>query len=91
MLYRYLMPEVQVLELRNKITTEARTEMSKEQRDYLLRQQMRAIQQELSEQGGEKAEAQQGLRERLDKANLPAAHPEGSHPRSWTGWKKLPP
>jgi ATP-dependent Lon protease len=70
MLHRYLMHEVQVLELRNKITTEARTEMSKEQRDYLLRQQMRAIQQELGEQGGEKAEAQQ-LRERLDKANLP--------------------
>ena len=70
MLHRYLMHEVQVLELRNKITTEARTEMSKEQRDYLLRQQMWAIQQELGEQGGEKAEAQQ-LRERLDKANLP--------------------
>jgi ATP-dependent Lon protease len=70
MLHRYLMHEVQVLELRNKITTEARTEMSKEQKDYLLRQQMRAIQQELGEKGGEQAEAQQ-LRERLEKANLP--------------------
>jgi ATP-dependent Lon protease len=70
MLHRYLMHEVQVLELRNKITTEARTEMSKEQRDYLLRQQMRAIQQELGEKDGEHAEAQQ-LRERLEKADLP--------------------
>src|SRR5580692_6758726 len=70
MLHRYLMHEVQVLELRNKINTEARTEMSKEQHDYLLRQQMRAIQQELGEKGGEQAEAQQ-LRERLDKAGLP--------------------
>src|SRR5579863_10039324 len=70
MMHRYLMHEVQVLELRNKITTEARTEMSKEQKDYLLRQQMRAIQQELGEKGGEQAEAQQ-LRERLEKANLP--------------------
>src|ERR1700722_16413739 len=70
MLHRYLMHEVQVLELRNKINTEARTEMSKEQHDYLLRQQMRAIQQELGEKGGEQAEADQ-LRERLDKANLP--------------------
>jgi ATP-dependent Lon protease len=70
MLHRYLMHEVQVLELRNKITTEARTEMSKEQKDYLLRQQMRAIQQELGEKGGEQAEAQQ-LRERLEKAELP--------------------
>jgi ATP-dependent Lon protease len=70
MMHRYLMHEVQVLELRNKINTEARTEMSKEQHDYLLRQQMRAIQQELGEKGGEQAEAQQ-LRERLDKAGLP--------------------
>jgi len=70
MMHRYLMHEVQVLELRNKITNEARTEMSKEQKDYLLRQQMRAIQQELGEKGGEQAEAQQ-LRERLEKANLP--------------------
>ncbi len=70
MLHRYLMHEVQVLELRNKITSEARTEMSKEQHDYLLRQQMRAIQQELGEKDGEHAEAQQ-LRERLEKADLP--------------------
>jgi len=70
MLHRYLTHEVQVLELRNKINTEARTEMGKEQRDYLLRQQMRAIQQELGEKGGEQAEAQQ-LRERLEKADLP--------------------
>jgi ATP-dependent Lon protease len=70
MLHRYLTHEVQVLELRNKINTEARTEMSKEQRDYLLRQQMRAIQQELGEKGGEQAEAEQ-LRERLEKADLP--------------------
>jgi ATP-dependent Lon protease len=70
MLHRYLMHEVQVLELRNKITNEARNEMTKEQRDYMLRQQMRAIQQELGEKGGEQAEAAQ-LRERLEKADLP--------------------
>src|SRR6202046_2133289 len=70
MLHRYLTHEVQVLELKNKINTEARTEMTKEQHDYLLRQQMRAIQQELGEKGGEQAEAQQ-LPEVLDKANLP--------------------
>jgi len=70
LVHRYLTHEVQVLELRNKITTEARSEMNKEQRDYLLRQQMRAIQQELGEKGGEQAEAEQ-LRERLTKADLP--------------------
>jgi len=70
LLHKYLTHEVQVLELRNKITTEARSEMNKEQREYMLRQQMRAIQQELGDKGGEQAEADQ-LRERLEKAELP--------------------
>ena len=69
-LHKYLTHEVQVLELKNKITSEARNEMTKEQKDYLLRQQMRAIQQELGEKGGEQAEVDQ-LRERLEKADLP--------------------
>jgi ATP-dependent Lon protease len=69
-MHRYLTHEIQVLELRNKINTEARSEMTKEQHDYLLRQQMRAIQQELGEKSGEGAEADQ-LRERLEKADLP--------------------
>src|SRR5579863_3951448 len=69
-MHRYLSHEVQVLELKNKINTEARSEMTKEQKDYLLRQQMRAIQQELGDKGGEQAEVEQ-LRERLEKADLP--------------------
>src|SRR5271166_187534 len=64
LMHAYLSHELQVLELRNKINTEARTEMSKEQKDYLLRQQMRAIQQELGEKNPEQAEVEQ-LRERL--------------------------
>ena len=44
--------------------------MSKEQKDYLLKQQLRAIQQELGEKDGEKAEIEL-LRERFEKANLP--------------------
>ena len=44
--------------------------MSKEQKDYLLKQQLRAIQQELGEKDGEKAEIEI-LRERFEKANLP--------------------
>ena len=70
LMHTYLSHEIQVLELRNKINTEARTEMNKEQRDYLLRQQMRAIQQELGEKNPEQAEVDQ-LRERLEKAELP--------------------
>jgi len=70
LLHKYLTHEVQVLELRNKITSDARSEMNKEQREYMLRQQMRAIQQELGDKGGEQVEADQ-LRERLEKAELP--------------------
>jgi len=70
LLHTYLSHEMQVLEIRNKIATEARTEMSKEQKEYLLRQQMRAIQQELGEKNPESAEVEQ-LREKLDKADVP--------------------
>jgi len=63
--------ELEIMQLRSKIASEAQTEMDKAQRDYVLRQQMRAIQKELGEdESGEAAEAQL-LRERLDKADLP--------------------
>ncbi|MGA2186568.1 MAG: endopeptidase La [Bryobacteraceae bacterium] len=68
--HAFLTHEVQVLELRNKITSEARTEMSKDQREYLLRQQLKAIQQELGDKDGEQAEVEQ-LRQRLEKTDLP--------------------
>ena len=70
LLHGYLTHEVQVLELRQKIASQAQTEMGKEQREYLLRQQLRAIQEELGEQSPEKAEVQV-LRERLAEADLP--------------------
>jgi ATP-dependent Lon protease len=63
--------EIEILQLRSKIASEAQTEMDKAQRDYVLRQQMRAIQKELGEdETGEAAEAEL-LRERLEKADLP--------------------
>jgi len=63
--------ELEILQLRTKIASEAQTEMDKAQRDYVLRQQMRAIQKELGEdETGEAAEAEL-LRERLEKAELP--------------------
>ncbi|PWT91223.1 MAG: endopeptidase La, partial [Blastocatellia bacterium] len=62
--------ELEILQLRSKIASEAQTEMDKAQRDYVLRQQMKAIQKELGEdEGGEAAEAGL-LRERLQKADL---------------------
>src|SRR6185436_2639859 len=63
--------ELEILQLRSKIASEAQTEMDKAQRDYVLRQQIKAIQKELGEdEGGEAAEAEL-LRERLAKADLP--------------------
>src|SRR5207249_932640 len=67
----FLAREVEIIRLRSKIASEAQTEMDKAQRDYVLRQQMKAIQKELGEgEGGEAAEAAQ-LRERLDKMDVP--------------------
>ncbi len=62
--------EVEIMQIRSKIATEAQTEMDKSQRDYILRQQMKAIQKELGDDDGEKADAD-ALRERLETADLP--------------------
>ncbi len=70
LLHGYLAHEVQVLELRHQIASRAQSEMGKEQRDYMLRQQLRAIQEELGEKNPEKAEVET-LRQRLTEADLP--------------------
>ena len=70
LLHGYLAHELQVLELRQKIASQAQTEMSKEQREYMLRQQLRAIQDELGETDPGEAEVEE-LRRRLDEADLP--------------------
>lgn len=63
--------ELEIMQIRSKIATEAQHEMDKSQRDYVLRQQMKAIQKELGDdETGEKADTEQ-LRERLEKADLP--------------------
>jgi ATP-dependent Lon protease len=69
--HTYLARELEIIQLRSKIATEAQAEMDKSQRDYILRQQMKAIQKELGDdEGGEQAEAEM-LRERLAAADLP--------------------
>jgi ATP-dependent Lon protease len=70
LMHGYLTYEVQVLELRQKIAGQAQHEMSREQREYLLRQQLRAIQQELGEQNPEQAEIAL-LREQVEQEDLP--------------------
>jgi ATP-dependent Lon protease len=70
LMHEYLQHEVRVLELRRDIASKVQTELTKQQREMLLRQQMRAIQSELGEGDEEGAEARL-LRERIEKANLP--------------------
>ncbi len=70
LMHRYLSYEVQVLELRQRISSQAESELSRTQREYLLRQQMRAIQEELGEQRPEQAEMAE-LRKRIEEAELP--------------------
>ena len=57
-------------ELKQKIGSEVRRELEKDQRKHLLRQQLRAIQKELGE-GGDSEDALAKLEEKLDDANLP--------------------
>ncbi len=69
-LISHLSHEKEVLTLGQKIQTEAREEMDKAQREYYLRQQLKAIQKEL----GESDEAQSAAveyTEKIEDANLP--------------------
>jgi ATP-dependent Lon protease len=68
-LVELLQHEVAVRELGQKITTETQERLSKTQRDYFLREQLRSIQRELGE-GEEQAELTE-IRRRLDAADLP--------------------
>ena len=72
LMHDYLGHELQVAELRHKIATEARSEMSRQQREYFLRQQLQAIQEELGEQSPEQADVAE-LRKRSEEADLPEA------------------
>jgi ATP-dependent Lon protease len=62
--------ELEVLKLGSKIQNEVVTSMSKNQRDFFLREQIRAIQRELGESDTGATEAKE-LREQIEKNNLP--------------------
>ncbi len=65
-----LAKEVEVLELGRKIQSEAHTEMEKVQRDYFLREQMKAIQRELGEADEQTVEIE-GLRQKIAESGMP--------------------
>ena len=62
--------ELEVVELGSKIQSQVQSEMEKGQREYFLRQQLKAIQDELGEGDAEQAEVNE-LRERLAELELP--------------------
>ncbi len=63
--------EHEVLTLSSKIQTEVATSISKTQRDFFLREQMRAIQRELGDSDPNASEVRM-LREKIDQTQLPA-------------------
>src|SRR5436853_978964 len=68
--HQFMAKEIEVLEIQNDINTQARGEMDKSQREFYLRQQMKAIQQELGE-GNELQEEIEQYRTKIKKAKMP--------------------
>lgn len=62
--------EIKILKLRNKIQGQVRSEIEKDQKEYWLKEQMKAIQKELGSGEGENPEAAE-LREKLAARQLP--------------------
>src|SRR3989475_7611392 len=62
--------ELEVLELRSKIQTQVQEEVGKSQREYFLREQLRAIQRELGESDDNQREIEE-LRKKIESAGMP--------------------
>ena len=68
--FHYLNKEVQLKEVRGKIDEEVAKEMSKTQREYFLREQLRAIQKELGQEDPHMEEINK-LEEKIKEAKMP--------------------
>jgi ATP-dependent Lon protease len=62
--------EIELLELGHKIQSQVQTELNKNQREYFLRQQLKAIQKELGETDGRSAEIDD-LEKKIEAASMP--------------------
>ncbi len=69
-LNRILIKELEVLELGSKIQSQVQSEVGKNQREYFLREQLKAIQKELGE-GDDQAKETEELRAKIDAAGMP--------------------
>jgi len=70
LLYEILTKELEILELERQISNRVRKQMEKTQKEYYLREQIKAIQKELGDKDDRVSEAQE-LRERIEKAGMP--------------------
>ena len=66
----HLAKEIEVQQLRNKIQNEVQDAVQQSQRDYYLREQMKAIQKELGDQDETQKDVQE-LREKIEAAGMP--------------------
>src|SRR5438105_405664 len=67
---RLLTRQLEILKMRERINSQIKEEMGKNQREYVLRQQLKAIKEELGEDEGDQGDLD-GLEERIVKAALP--------------------
>ena len=75
---RLLTRQLEILKMRERINSQIKEEMGKNQREYVLRQQLRAIKEELGEDEGDQGDLDV-LDERLAKANLPSEADDVAH------------
>jgi ATP-dependent Lon protease len=71
-LNRILIKELEVLELGSKIQSQVQSEVGKNQREYFLREQLKAIQRELGE-GDDQTKEIEELQQKIDAAGMPDA------------------
>jgi ATP-dependent Lon protease len=67
---RLLTRQLEILKMRERINSQIKEEMGKNQREYVLRQQLKAIKEELGDDEGDQGDLD-GIEERIAKANLP--------------------
>ncbi len=75
---RLLTRQLEILKMRERINSQIKEEMGKNQREYVLRQQLKAIKEELGEEEGDQGDLDI-LEERIAKANLPGEADKVAH------------